>query len=139
MSQSEGSEAIPPSVADDHQKSTATGTTLPAEPALPDANQPSASGSDEKQAPEEPRKKFTVYDIWCSGLTSDVYAAINESDEETWTSILWASQRWQQIYQAGDEEATQLQKSQNPSAAIDPEFFSQWIPKDLLNAAIRNI
>ncbi|THH20899.1 hypothetical protein EW146_g544 [Bondarzewia mesenterica] len=42
-------------------------------------------------------KRYTAYDIWCSGLTSEVYAPISESSEEVWRSILHSAPDWRTV------------------------------------------
>ena len=111
---------------------SASNASLTTGPMLTGPYQPSTSES-HKQEDKESRRRFTAYDIWCSGLTSEIYAPITEKSESVWADLLWASQRWKEpMYETGDEANGQLRKAQNPGAAADPGFFSQWNPKAML-------
>ena len=111
---------------------SASNATLTTGPMLTGPYQPSISES-HKQEDKGSRGRFTAYDIWCSGLTSEIYAPITEKSESVWADLLWASQRWKEpMYETGDEANDQLRKAQNPGAAADPGFFSQWNPKAML-------
>ncbi|THH08631.1 hypothetical protein EW146_g8931 [Bondarzewia mesenterica] len=93
-----------------------------------------AKEGDVEEEPQEP-KKFTAYDIWCSGLTSDTYAPITERSEKIWASILRTSQEWKKIYKSPSHKYTQLRQSQNPGAAAQAGFFSSWVRADLLDVS----
>ena len=95
---------------------------------LSDPNSSSVSDSDGDEEKQEPRReRFTAYDFWWSGLTRAVYAPVTKESEGVWAAILCAPQLWKETYETGDEARDQLRKAQNPGAAADLGFFSQWV------------
>ena len=50
-----------------------------------------------------------------------------------------ASQRWKETYETGDDAHDQLRKAQNPGAASEVGFFSQWVSGNMHDVATNNI
>lgn len=69
---------------------------------------------------------FTAYDIWASGLTSDVYPVVGKSPE-AWLDILQKSAGWRDIY-SGDKAIRELKMAMTPIAGYDDAFRSWFSP-----------
>ena len=68
----------------------------------------------------------TAYDIWCSGISSDIQSPIAPEAEDVWRSLVLASYGWQTIYDAPDRRTKALRMSMNPGTAQDPAFWARW-------------
>jgi len=66
-----------------------------------------------------------VYDIWCSGISSDTFSAVESSQEAIWTALLQASYGWESIYK-GQSVDQDLRRSMNPGPATDIGHWSHW-------------
>jgi hypothetical protein len=69
-------------------------------------------------------RPYTTYDIWCSGLSSDILVPVHGKDG-IWGALLQASYGWQEIY-SGKDVPQGLRRSMNPGAALDRNHWSQW-------------
>ncbi|TFK50466.1 hypothetical protein OE88DRAFT_1736013 [Heliocybe sulcata] len=71
------------------------------------------------------KASFTAYDIWVSGLSSDVFGVIkDENDDGTWDNLLRASYGWRKMYDDPNPASQRLLKNMNPLAASDEEFWA---------------
>jgi len=68
----------------------------------------------------------TAYDIWCSGISSDILGPIAPNADDIWHSLVLASHGWKQIYDARDRRTKALRMSMNPGTAEDPNFWARW-------------
>ena len=73
-----------------------------------------------------PEYDAVVYEIWISGLSSDLLAPIKENQTNIWEGLLQASYGWKDIYKADTDVARDLRKSMNPGAADDDAHWSRW-------------
>ncbi|ETW83578.1 hypothetical protein HETIRDRAFT_449278 [Heterobasidion irregulare TC 32-1] len=89
---------------------SAPDTSLTIGPMLTGPYQPPTSESLDQEAKES--RRFTAYDIWCSGLTSEIYAPITQESESVWADSLKTSKRWKEpMYETGDETNDRLRKA----------------------------
>jgi len=68
--------------------------------------------------PRTTEGSYKAYDIWCSGVSSNLLASIKKEAEETWESLVAASHGWQDLYDVGHRQMRALQMSMNPGAAL---------------------
>ena len=68
----------------------------------------------------------TAYDIWCSGISSEIQRPITNAAEEVWHSLVSASHGWNEIYNVCDQETKALRMSMNPGTAEVPSFWAAW-------------
>lgn len=45
---------------------------------------------------------FTSYDIWLSGISSEVFGVVDQDDQSTWNSLLAASRGWEKMFSHRD-------------------------------------
>jgi hypothetical protein len=75
---------------------------------------------------DDKRTNFTVYDIWCAGLSPEVYAPIkNLVDTDTWLALLNASRGWEKLYKVRGPAAG-LRRQENVGAADHSDHWQQW-------------
>jgi hypothetical protein len=77
-------------------------------------------------------KSYITYDIWCSGLSSDILLPVSANKQDAWHSLLQRSYGWQDVY-GGNKVPKRLRRSMNPGAALDRDHWSQWNEGDLFS------
>jgi hypothetical protein len=73
-----------------------------------------------------PEYDAVVYEIWISGLSSNLLAPIKDDQTNIWEGLLQASYGWKDIYKAETDVARDLRRSMNPGAANDDAHWSHW-------------
>lgn len=66
-----------------------------------------------------------VYEIWCAGISPDIFNAVEPSQANTWAALLQASYGWKTIYR-GDGVDQELRMSMNPGAATEFGHWRRW-------------
>ena len=66
-----------------------------------------------------------VYEIWCAGISPDIFNAVEPSQANTWVALLQASYGWKTIYK-GDGVDKELRMSMNPGVATDFGHWRRW-------------
>jgi hypothetical protein len=74
-------------------------------------------------------KSYIMYDIWCSGLSPDIFFPISRDKQDVWHSLLQCSYGWQDVY-SGDRVPKRLRRSMNPGVALDRDHWSEWHKDD---------
>jgi hypothetical protein len=69
---------------------------------------------------------FTVYDIWCSGLSSGILCPVSQQQNDVWQSLLQVSYGWERIYKDAPQSAQHLRRAMNPGAGTDPAHWLNW-------------
>ncbi|KAH7909760.1 hypothetical protein BJ138DRAFT_1154518 [Hygrophoropsis aurantiaca] len=70
---------------------------------------------------------FTTYDIWCAGLSPDIFFPINFLQTEVWASLLEATYGWRDIYKPDGPVQPDLIRSSNPGVAKDAGHWSWYL------------
>ncbi|KAF8332101.1 uncharacterized protein EI90DRAFT_3016185 [Cantharellus anzutake] len=73
-----------------------------------------------------PRKGFTLYDIWCAGLSADIFCPVKQEDEGTWDDLLRTSRIWERLYKTSNKEAQILRRQLNPGAAAHEDHWNPF-------------
>lgn len=70
-----------------------------------------------------------VYEIWCAGLSPDIFNAIEAHQAETWNSLLRASYSPDVIYKDGANVG--LTRAIYPGSASEKEHWDSWVAPEL--------
>jgi hypothetical protein len=71
-----------------------------------------------------------IYDIWCAGISPEIFGPINPVYAHVWEALLQASYGWQDLYKTDTQLAQSLRRSMNPGAASDDSHWSCWVAPD---------
>ena len=66
-----------------------------------------------------------VYEIWCAGISPDIFNAVKPSQANTWAALLQALYGWKTIYR-GDSVDKELRMSMNPGAVTEFGHWRRW-------------
>jgi hypothetical protein len=79
-----------------------------------------------------PTKDYSaiVYEIWCAGMSPDIFGPIKGQQVGIWDSLLQASYGWQRLYTSASPVISNLRRSAVPGAALDPGHYSRWARRD---------
>lgn len=70
------------------------------------------------------KANFAAYDIWASGLSSDVYSIIKPQEDPMWKSLLDSTPTWRAPYNARYKRTSDILKTMTPAVANDKPFFA---------------
>ena len=71
--------------------------------------------------------RYTSYDIWIAGLSSDILGPILPQENQVWEALLQASYGWEEPFRGISEQAANLRRSMDAGSAVHPAHWSQWI------------
>lgn len=69
-----------------------------------------------------------IYEIWCAGISPDIFTAVERSQAGIWAGLLRASCGWGSIYQ-GPNVDEGLRRSMNPGAGCDMGHWKRWVER----------
>jgi hypothetical protein len=82
-----------------------------------------------RHAPTE-EYNAVVYEIWCAGMSPEIFSPIESQQVGIWDSLLQASYGWQTLYKSSSTVISDLRRSAVPGAALDPGHYSRWALRD---------
>ncbi|KAF9486228.1 hypothetical protein BDN70DRAFT_988226 [Pholiota conissans] len=71
-------------------------------------------------------ENYKTYDIWAAGLSSKVFRAITENNQNIWTALLDASYSWKDTHTETSREELRLRKTEKPGTAMEDDYWSNW-------------
>jgi hypothetical protein len=67
-----------------------------------------------------------VYEIWCAGISPNVFSPIVTQEVGIWDSLLQASYGWKDLYKGTSAVTADLRRSAAPGAALLSGHYSCW-------------